>query len=111
MNVASKGPLLVMHTHVSQTLVRLTVSSLVWNVRNSSLDANTWNNNNDIDAKTGLWKPTKPDWLNSHEYTASLGGRDALALTVADQRTLELGEGAHHLKLEDSKRAGPRQRR
>ena len=48
--------------------------TLVWSVRNTALDANTWNNNNDIDAKTGQWKPTKPDWLNSHEYTASFGG-------------------------------------
>jgi hypothetical protein len=48
--------------------------SLVWSARNTALDANTWNNNNDIDARTGQWKPTRLDWLNSHQYTASIGG-------------------------------------
>ena len=46
----------------------------VWSAVNTALDANTWNNNNDIDPKTGQWKPTKPNWLNSHEYTVSYGG-------------------------------------
>lgn len=46
----------------------------VWLARNTALDANTWNNNNDTDPKTGQWKPTKPDWANVHEYTLSLGG-------------------------------------
>ncbi|MBI2150870.1 MAG: carboxypeptidase regulatory-like domain-containing protein, partial [Acidobacteria bacterium] len=41
--------------------------SLVWSARNTALDANTWNNNNDIDPKTGEWKPTKPDWVNAHQ--------------------------------------------
>ena len=48
--------------------------SLVWSATNSALDANTWNNNRAVDAKTGEWKPTKPNWTNSHEYTLSLGG-------------------------------------
>jgi hypothetical protein len=45
-----------------------------WSIRNSALDANTWNNNNDVDPITGAWKPTKPDWLNAHQYTLSFGG-------------------------------------
>src|SRR5262245_46140035 len=48
--------------------------SLVWSATNSALDANTWANNRTIDSKTGAWKPTLPDWTNTHEYTASLGG-------------------------------------
>src|SRR5262245_11264522 len=48
--------------------------SLVWSATNSALDANTWANNRTVDSKTGAWKPTQPNWNNSHEYTASLGG-------------------------------------
>jgi hypothetical protein len=48
--------------------------SAVWSARNTALDANTWNNNNNVDPRTGAWKPTKPDWVNAHQYTASLGG-------------------------------------
>jgi len=48
--------------------------SLVWSATNSALDANTWSNNRAIDAKTGAWKPTKPNWTNAHEYTMSMGG-------------------------------------
>jgi hypothetical protein len=48
--------------------------SAVWNARNSALDANTWNNNNDIDPITGQWKPTAPDWHNVHNFVASYGG-------------------------------------
>ncbi|MBI2149587.1 MAG: TonB-dependent receptor, partial [Acidobacteria bacterium] len=48
--------------------------SAVWNARNSALDANTWNNNNDIDSLTGAWKPTAPDWHNVHNFTGSYGG-------------------------------------
>ncbi len=46
----------------------------VWAVRNSALDANTWNNNRQVDPKTGAWKPTLPDWANNHQFTGSLGG-------------------------------------
>ncbi|PYS50391.1 MAG: hypothetical protein DMG13_21185 [Acidobacteria bacterium] len=46
----------------------------VWSVRNSALDANTWNNNRQPDPKTGLWKPVQPDWNNRNQYTLSLGG-------------------------------------
>ena len=48
--------------------------SAVWNVRNSALDANTWNNNNDIDPRTGEWSPTAPDWHNVHNFVVSYGG-------------------------------------
>src|SRR5436190_3103217 len=46
----------------------------VWLARNSALDANTWNNNKQVDAITGAWKPTKPDWSNTHQLTGSFGG-------------------------------------
>src|SRR5687768_4586651 len=45
-----------------------------WNVRNSALDANTWNNNNDIDPRTGQWSPTAPDWHSVHNFVVSYGG-------------------------------------
>lgn len=48
--------------------------SAVWSVRNTALDANTWDNNNDIDPVTGQWSPTAPNWFNRHEYTVSYGG-------------------------------------
>jgi hypothetical protein len=48
--------------------------SAVWSVTNSALDANTWSNNKTIDPKTGAWKPTKANWLNTHQYTGSIGG-------------------------------------
>src|SRR6476646_1104209 len=46
----------------------------VWSVRNSGFDANTWNNNRQVDPKTGAWKPTLPDWANNHQFTGSYGG-------------------------------------
>src|SRR5215471_13367226 len=46
----------------------------VWAVRNSAFDANTWNNNRQVDPKTGAWKPTIPDWANNHQLTGSIGG-------------------------------------
>jgi hypothetical protein len=46
----------------------------VWYARNSGLDANTWLNNRAVDPKTGGWKPTKPDWNNTHEFTGNVGG-------------------------------------
>jgi hypothetical protein len=48
--------------------------NVVWNVQNSALNANTWNNNRNIDPRTGAWSPLAPDWRNVHEYTASFGG-------------------------------------
>src|SRR6185369_4187588 len=45
-----------------------------WYVRNSALDANTWNNNRQVDPKTGAWKPTQPDWANNHQFTGSYSG-------------------------------------
>jgi hypothetical protein len=46
----------------------------VWNVQNSALNANTWNNNRQVDPRTGEWSPLKPDWRNVHQYTVSYGG-------------------------------------
>jgi hypothetical protein len=48
--------------------------SAVWAARNSALDANTWNNNNDVDPLTGAWRPTPPDWHNVHQFTGSYSG-------------------------------------
>jgi hypothetical protein len=48
--------------------------AVTWNARNSAIDANTWANNNDLDPKTGTWKPTQPDWHNVHTFTGSYGG-------------------------------------
>ena len=48
--------------------------ALAWTVRNTAFDANTWNNNRQVDPKTGEWKPVKPDWANNHQITASYGG-------------------------------------
>jgi len=44
----------------------------VWNIVNSALDANTWSNNRAV--VNGVWSPTKPDWTNNNEMTASFGG-------------------------------------
>jgi hypothetical protein len=48
--------------------------SVVWSATNSALDANTWNNNRQVDPETGAWRPTKGNWTNAHQYTLSLGG-------------------------------------
>ena len=37
-----------------------------------ALDANTWDNNNDV--VNGVWTPTQPNWFNRNEYTVSFGG-------------------------------------
>src|SRR5262245_31765472 len=44
----------------------------VWNIRNSALNANTWQNNKQI--VRGVWTPGQPAWINRNEYTGSLGG-------------------------------------
>jgi hypothetical protein len=46
----------------------------VWNVQNTALNANTWDNNRQVDPRTGLWAPLAPNWRNNHEYTLSFGG-------------------------------------
>ncbi len=46
--------------------------SAVWNLRNSALDANTWNNNRQV--VNGLWSPAQLTWINRHQITGSLGG-------------------------------------
>ena len=48
--------------------------SAVWNIRNTALNPNTWNNNRNIDAITGEWSPTQPNWENNHQYSVSYGG-------------------------------------
>jgi|SoiMethySBSTD1v2_1073268.scaffolds.fasta_scaffold12785_1 hypothetical protein len=48
--------------------------SAVWNIQNTALNANTWNNNRQVDQRTGAWAPLKPDWRNVNEYTVSVGG-------------------------------------
>jgi hypothetical protein len=45
-----------------------------WFARNTALDANTWSNNRQVDARTGAWKPVTPDWNNTHQLTGSFGG-------------------------------------
>jgi hypothetical protein len=47
--------------------------SAVWRVQNSALNANSWGNNNDVDAN-GNWAPTRPDWRNANNITATYGG-------------------------------------
>jgi hypothetical protein len=58
--------------------------SAVWNIQNTALNPNTWNNNNDVGSSlTGCkiegqtppcWNPTQPNWRNTHQYTISYGG-------------------------------------
>ena len=46
-----------------------------WNVQNSALDANTWNNNrNQTPNNLGVVRATQPAWRNYHDYTVSFGG-------------------------------------
>jgi hypothetical protein len=45
-----------------------------WDVRNTALNPNSWNNNRQLDPITGEWSPTVPNWSNTHHYTASYGG-------------------------------------
>src|SRR5688572_4960024 len=47
-----------------------------WNVRNTALNANTWDNNNDIVTENGVsrWEPTQPNWSNENQITVSYGG-------------------------------------
>jgi hypothetical protein len=48
----------------------------VWNLRNTALNANTWDNNNDLVTEDGVtrWQPTQPDWSNENQVTVSFGG-------------------------------------
>jgi hypothetical protein len=51
--------------------------SVVWNIQNSALDANTWLNNHTPTLQNGVQisNSTKPDWLNRNQFTVSGGGR------------------------------------
>ena len=50
--------------------------SAVWNIQNSALNANSWDNNNDTAVVNGVtvWQPTRPDWRNTHDVTLTYGG-------------------------------------
>ena len=50
--------------------------SVAWNIQNSSLNANTWENNRTTAIVGGqtVWSPTRSDWFNIHQATGSLGG-------------------------------------
>src|SRR5262249_1373841 len=52
----------------------------VWNVRNSTLDANTWSNNKTI--VNGVWNPTQPPWYNRNQLTGSVAGPIAKTKTL-----------------------------
>jgi hypothetical protein len=43
-----------------------------WFIRNSALDANTWQNNKQV--VNGVWKPGEATWINRNEFTGSVGG-------------------------------------
>ena len=44
----------------------------LWTVRNSALDANTWQNNKQV--INGVWSPAAPTWVNRNQFTGSVGG-------------------------------------
>jgi hypothetical protein len=48
--------------------------AVTWAARNTKLDANTWNNNRQLDPITGAWSPTPADWYNVHNFVGSYGG-------------------------------------
>jgi hypothetical protein len=50
--------------------------SAVWNVRNTALNANTWENNRDFTTVGGVnvWAPTPADWFNENQVTLTYGG-------------------------------------
>src|SRR5262245_20435271 len=45
-----------------------------WNSQNTALNSNTWDNNRQVDPRTGLWSPLAPNWRNVQEYTVAYGG-------------------------------------
>jgi hypothetical protein len=47
-----------------------------WNIRNTSLNANTWSNNESVVTENGVtrWEPTQPNWSNENQATVSFGG-------------------------------------
>jgi Carboxypeptidase regulatory-like domain len=45
-----------------------------WNIQNTALNANTWDNNRQVNPATGKWSPLAPNWRNVNEYTISYGG-------------------------------------
>src|SRR5262245_23919231 len=45
-----------------------------WNSQNTALNSNTWDNNRQVDPRTGRWSPLAPNWRNVQEYTVAYGG-------------------------------------
>jgi hypothetical protein len=84
--------------------------AVTWSVRNSALDANTWDRNNDIDARTGQWKPTAPDWQNQNQVTASYGGpilrNKTFFFALFDRNFVRTRAIVNGLVLTDSARQG-----
>jgi hypothetical protein len=84
--------------------------SVVWSARNSGLDANTWTNNRQVDPKTGLSKPTVPDWLNEHQLTGSYGGpivkNKTFFFALVDWNHVRTRSTVNGLVLTDSARQG-----
>jgi hypothetical protein len=65
----------------------------VWNVQNTALNANTWDNNRQINPLTGRPEASTPNWRNTHEYTLSYGGpivknKDVLLCVVGPEHFL-----------------------
>ena len=84
--------------------------SVVWSVRNSALDANTWTNNRQIDPLTGSWKPRVPDWQNQHQITGSYGGpiirNKTFFFALYDQNIVKTRATVNGLVLTDTARQG-----
>ena len=84
--------------------------SAVWSIRNSALDANTWDNNNDIDPATGLWSPTIPNWTNQHQVTVSYGGpiirNKTFFFALVDKNFVRTRSTVNGLVLTDTARQG-----
>ena len=82
----------------------------VWSIRNSALNSNTWDNNNDVDPKTGLWSPTVPNWQNQNQITLSYGGpiikNKTFFFALFDKNFVKTRETVDGLVLTDTARQG-----
>jgi hypothetical protein len=82
----------------------------VWSIRNSALNSNTWDNNNDVDPKTGLWSPTVPNWQNQNQITLSYGGpiikNKTFFYALFDKNFVKTRETVDGLVLTDAARQG-----
>ncbi len=74
------------------------------------LNANTWDNNNDVDPKTGRWSPTVPNWQNQNQITLSYGGpiirNKTFFFALFDQNFVRTREIVDGLVLTDTARQG-----